>query len=122
MIFIGGVDAKQSEIGQFDSVLCPHCQEKYPMTLYKTYYFFHVFFLPIFKWNLKYLLTCHGCHAILVLASEKGKALEKGYVHDVDIADLTVLEAGEAKPSRCESCQCEVDAGFKFCPHCGVEV
>ena len=122
MIFIGGIDAKQAEIGQFHKVLCPSCKESHPMTLYKNYYFFHFFFLPLFKWNVKYAATCHGCHALMDVTSEKGKALEKGQIYDIDTADLTLLEAGHKKPSLCWNCHREVESGFKFCPHCGETI
>jgi len=119
MLFIGGIDSKQAEVGQFDAVECPHCGEKHAMTLYKNYYFFHFFFLPLFKWSVKYLVTCHGCHAILALSEDKGKALEKGTVHDIAPADLAVVEEGTAKASLCLNCHREVDPHFTYCPHCG---
>jgi len=122
MIFIGGVDAKQSEIGEFDSVHCPHCQQNHPMSLYKSYYFFHFFFLPLFKWSTKYIITCHGCHSLMGLSSEKGKALERGRTHDVDPADLTMVAPGRTKPVPCPNCRGDVDADFQFCPHCGERV
>ncbi|MCL1950063.1 MAG: zinc ribbon domain-containing protein [Turicibacter sp.] len=122
MLFIGGIDAQQQEIGQFDSVRCLHCGENHAMDLVKTFYYFHFFFLPLFKWNVKYLVTCGGCQAVMAVPSDVGKDLENGKSHDIDPADLTILQEGHAKRSHCSNCSHEVSSEYAYCPHCGEKM
>lgn len=120
MFFIGifGVEDKQKEIKKIDTVNCKNCNGRY-FTLIKQYTFFHIFFIPIFKWNEKYLLICSNCNNIYEIPKEKGSAIEKGESIEITYWDLNMMYNDSYVQVRCSNCGKIIDNSFEFCPYCG---
>ncbi|MBP8989943.1 MAG: zinc-ribbon domain-containing protein, partial [Clostridia bacterium] len=53
--FIGGVQTAQKQIGTTEQIQCPSCCMKTQFEISKTYSYFHLFFIPVFRWNVRYL-------------------------------------------------------------------
>ena len=60
MFFIGifGIENKQKEVKQLEKIFdkVPVQQELWKIN--KGYEYFHIFFIPIFRWNEKYYVMC----------------------------------------------------------------
>ncbi len=123
MFFIGifGVEDKQKEIKKVRSVCCKGCNENI-LTLVKEFSFFHIFFIPLFKWNEKYFLICNNCNAIYEISKEKGMGMEHGEDIEITYWDLKYMEQvyheGYAQ-LKCKNCGKAIESNFEFCPYCG---
>ena len=122
MFFIGGIDAKQKEVGHFLSVSCPHCKESHPMTLHKSYFRLHVFFLTLWKWHFSYGVTCHNCYALAKVSSEKGMRLEREEESDLNLSEMEIFLPGKELFRKCLKCSANVTTDYKFCPACGEKL
>ncbi len=120
MFFIGifGVEHKQKKVKDIKSFICKECKLEDSGQLIKSYRYFHFFFIPLFKWNERYYITCSKCSSISEISKEKGKKIEKGETEDItywDIKDVHVANKREI----CSVCMNEVENKFTYCPHCG---
>ena len=104
MFLIMGTDAKIQQLGTVGAV-CPKCGRSCSFSLCKCYSFLHLFFLPLFRWNVRYIATCPGCACLYDVDPEAGRAAEKGR--------LATLPASALTPRR--------DSGsVGACPRCGA--
>ena len=80
MFFIGifGIETKDQEIGPLTPISCKGCQQTVPMTLFKHFYVFHFFFIPLIKWKTTYYVVCSNCQTIAIIDKEKGQDIEAG--------------------------------------------
>lgn len=115
MFFIGilGIDNKSKEIKELKNVTCSHCESLGTVKLIKNYSYFHIFFIPIFKWNESYYLLCNKCNSTYIIPSYKGKAIEKGENIELTYWDLNKVN------NTCKSCGKELDSNYEYCPYCG---
>ena len=103
MFFIGifGIENKQKEVKQLENIYCKTCSTRTMGTLIKSYEYFHIFFIPIFRWNEKYYVMCKRCNSIYEISKEKGKAIEN-------------RRCPKAQTSKCMNCKpfCHITTGF----------
>ena len=123
MFFIGifGVDNKVEEIKQIKDINCNHCN-KDSLTLLKTYNRFHFFFIPLFKWGVRYYLKCNSCDSVYEISREKGEKVEK---EGSDLSYWDMKNAHEVYVNQelvCNQCNTLVDKKFKYCPNCGTKI
>jgi len=123
MFFIGifGIESKQKEVGYVQEIGCKNCPSK-ELKIYKTYDFFHFFFIPLFKWNIAYYAICKNCRAVYEIPREKGEGVEKGYKDVLSYWDLKQSEKSESFPQRCGSCGRTVEPNYQYCPYCGEKL
>lgn len=121
MFFIGifGVDNKVEEIKNTLNINCNHC-DKQSLSLLKTYNRFHFFFIPLFKWKIKYYIKCNSCDSVYEISNEKGEKIEKeGY--DLNYWDMkNAHEVYVSQEIVCSQCNNVIDKKFKYCPNCGT--
>lgn len=123
MFFIFGIESKEKLIKILSSLGCKDCNATTQGRFIKTFTFFHLFFIPIFKWNEKYYVKCDRCNAVYEISREKGKAIEKGENLEITYWDLKSVKKGMyAGKSRCSKCNHVLDGEFKYCPYCGEEI
>lgn len=129
MFFIGifGIENKDKEIKTLDNISCKKCNNPTTARLIKNFNFFHLFFIPLFKWNEKYYVICNQCNSIYTILKDKGKALENGENVDISYWDLQEMDAENYTNSyyeenACTNCGRKVDANFKYCPYCGGRI
>ncbi|MDH2336797.1 zinc ribbon domain-containing protein [Clostridium perfringens] len=129
MFFIGifGVENKQKEIKQLDNIYCKTCSTRTMGTLIKSYEYFHIFFIPIFRWNEKYYVMCKRCNSIYEISKEKGKAIENGEINEVNLEDMTLIQEGQVYGKRavkkvCPNCGKTVEGDYNYCPYCGSKI
>ncbi|MDS0524184.1 zinc ribbon domain-containing protein [Clostridium sp. SHJSY1] len=124
MFFIGvfGIEDKSKEIKTLDSVTCKCCKTGVTVRLIKKYSFFHLFFIPIFKWNESYYIICNRCNRIFSIPKEKGKAMENEENIEIIYWDMIEVSNDFDIINRCKNCGAEIDKNFIYCPKCGEKI
>lgn len=129
MFFIGvfGIENKNKDIKILDNICCKKCNTTVTGKLIKNFDFFHIFFIPVFKWNEKYYIICDTCNTLYSIDKEKGKAIERGENINITYWDLQEVyqEFNDDKNYNqiiCKNCGGKVDSGYKYCPYCGNKV
>lgn len=125
MFFIGifGIETKDQEIGPLTPISCPKCHQTVPMTLFKHYYVFHFFFIPLIKWKMTYYVVCSSCRTIALIDKEKGQAIESGELSHLTYWDLEPMPSPIASAlTYCKHCGQQMDPTYDYCPHCGTPI
>ena len=125
MFFIGifGVEMKEKEIRDIQNIICKACGAMTSFRLFKTYSYFHIFFIPLFKWNIKYYVISRCCNTMFEIPKEIGEALEGGRntpLNDEDMKPVYSEEKGNYV--ICPECKRPVDNNFSYCPYCGARL
>jgi hypothetical protein len=124
MFFIGifGVEDKQKEVRTIRNLSCKNCDGFSGLTLFKQYTFFYLFFIPIFKWNIRYYLLCNTCNILYQISTEKGIRAEQGDDTAITYWDLKSEEIQYSEDyhyNKCKNCGKVIDVKFDYCPYCG---
>ncbi len=135
MIFIGGISQGRKVLVYTGQLVCKFCQRMAPCQVLMTYYYFSFFFIPLFKWNKRFLLKMDCCDAVYELCTDKGKAIARGEQVVIGPEDLRLLENGKVRPGmygrqtdedadpsktlRCPICKYEASGDSNYCPKCG---
>jgi hypothetical protein len=61
MIFIGGINHTEEEVGPLDLKNCESCGQQVFQLLFVSKQMLSLFFIPIFSWGKKYFQVCPGC-------------------------------------------------------------
>ena len=79
MFFVAffGMNDKEEHIGAFSGEGCPSCGQLSQFAVSKTYRNLEVYFLPVYKWNVRYIARALCCGAVFELDPILGKELEK---------------------------------------------
>lgn len=121
MFFIGifGIQTKEKEITAIQNTICPSCEALGSYQIIKTYDYFHIFFIPIFKWNIKYYIRTSCCRKAFMIDSQLGKEIEEGKIVDLRNEDLSGFNMITEK-GKCLYCGAFVDDDrYAYCPYCG---
>ncbi|KNF09869.1 hypothetical protein CLPU_1c00340 [Gottschalkia purinilytica] len=124
MFFIGifGIEEKEKIVKELDKLECKNCNDHKSAYLIKSYRYFHFFFIPIFKWNIKYYVTCNNCNSLYMIDEEKGRKAEKGEI-DITYWDLQEVETNrEDIQMKCPSCSSNLNDSYIYCPYCGNKI
>ena len=125
MFFIGifGIESKEKEIKTFGSVVCPDCAKYTQAVLIESYTYFHIFFIPTFRWNRKYFVKLRGCGAVYEAPEDYAKQLKNAA--SIDFSRLKKVSSGfggyEDFYAACTNCGKNFDKSFTYCPYCGTK-
>ncbi len=131
MFFIGifGIESNDKEIKSFTGVVCPCCGRLTKAVLFMSYTYFHIFFIPTFRWNRRYYVKLRCCGALYAAPEDYAKQLKTA--DDIDFSRLKKVSGGfggfEAPPPgggsayECPRCGKSVDKSFPYCPYCGAK-
>ena len=119
MFFIGifGVQNKTGQIASEAAVICPVCGRYGRYDILRSYYYFHVFFIPLWRWNKRYYIKTHCCSRVCELDQDIGSKIEAGRA--VIIEREHIHCADRAAAPSCPNCSARLDPGFVYCPYCG---
>ncbi len=120
MFFIGifGIESKEKKIKELPNFFCKGCNKEETGQLIKTYNYFHIFFVPVLKWNENYYVLCNYCSTVYEIAKEKGKRLERGEGENITYWDLKEIKKTNGV-RICKNCNSQVEDRFVYCPYCG---
>ena len=123
MFFIGifGIQQKQKEISTVRNIICPTCEGLGSYEVIKVYDYFHMFFLPVFKWNIRYYIRTSCCKKIMEVNLEVGERIEDGEIVEMKPEDVKELKRMTTS-SICRNCGVTIDPHFTYCPYCGKHV
>lgn len=125
MFFFGifGIDTKTKEIKDINNITCRQCGRLGVYRLIKKYSFFHLFFIPVFRWGEAYFLVSRCCKSVFKISNEDGRKLEHGADVDMDKIEMQYLY-GEEKHQldQCPYCGNRVDRSYEYCPYCGRKI
>lgn len=126
MFFIGifGVEDKEKELKEYASTVCPCCSQLSRAVLMERYTYFHIFFIPTFRWNKQYYIRYRCCGGIYEVAKEDIERFRNA--SDIDTSRLKKIycraDAEQNYYQRCKSCGKEFERRFAYCPYCGTRV
>ncbi len=117
MFFIGifGMQQGNKQLPNTTNVICPNCHSMSQYEVYKTYTYFHIFFIPTFRWNTKYIVKARCCNTLYELDPDVGHAYESNESVSIRESDLHVMHQG-IREHTCPHCDKTVDGSFRFCP------
>ncbi|MPW24289.1 zinc-ribbon domain-containing protein [Alkalibaculum sp. M08DMB] len=125
MFFIGifGVEVKSKEIMDINNITCHKCMRLGVYKLVKEYSYFHFFFIPLFKWGVKYYLISRCCNTIFEISNDKGNKLETGVETVIEDKELSYNINNNCSPMHhCFECGNPIETPFHFCPNCGKKL
>ncbi|AGC68182.1 hypothetical protein Cst_c11870 [Thermoclostridium stercorarium subsp. stercorarium DSM 8532] len=120
MFFVGvfGVQDKDKYIGAYNNIICPSCGSLARYEIFKTYRYFHIFFIPTFRWNIRYIAKTSCCGRLYELDPVVGREFENNPYAEIREENLRPL--GNYSPFKyCINCRTNIPAEYNFCPYCG---
>ena len=122
MFFIGifGINQGKKELPVINNADCPLCGHMTHLKAYKTYSYFHIFFIPTFRWNVQYWIHTDCCNTLAQLDPDIGKDIEAGM--KPVILERHLQTVGRSTAGSCPVCGAHVEGNFKYCPHCGSKI
>jgi len=122
VFFIGifGIQNKTEPIASEAAVICPVCERYGRYEILKSYYYFHIFFIPVWRWNKRYYIQTHCCSRICELDQETGSKIEAGQSVFVEKEHIRCMDRTAAP--LCHSCSAQLDPSFTYCPYCGSQL
>ena len=120
MFFIGifGIESKSKVLKTNLTIKCPFCNDDNGTEVIKSYRYFHAFFIPLWRWDIKYFIKTQCCRKLCSLVQEIGCKIENG--EDVTIENKHFNCNDYEK--NCPNCTSILDYNFRYCPYCGNDV
>ncbi len=116
MFFIGifGIQDKVKLLNEYPNVTC-RCGALSTAESIEKYRYFHIFFIPIYKWNRARFVRMRCCGSLFRMPDDHAEDLKRDL--DLDMGRLEEFDSHEA--GRCVHCGAELHPSFSFCPYCG---
>lgn len=120
MFFIAffGIQDKEQYVGNCNNVVCPSCERLSRYEVHKIYRYFHVFLIPVFRWNVRYIVKAPCCGCTYELDPTIGKEFEKNPATQIKKENLRRAESFFPF-KHCLNCRADVPEEFNYCPYCG---
>ncbi|HBG09498.1 MAG: zinc ribbon domain-containing protein [Limnochordia bacterium] len=118
MFFIGifGIQDKEEIIKTEQGVTCPVCGAYDRYEVIRAYTYFHIFFIPVWKWNRRYFIRTRCCQRVCGLDEELGQRIEEGQAVSISTEHL---DCRQPAGRFCSSCGAQLHSAFNYCPYCG---
>ena len=122
MFFIGifGTGTNVIPIKGVTSCNCPVCSKQVKMSATMKYNYFHIFFIPVFKYSKEYICTCPACASAFLLKEEIAKTLDSDFDANISESDLFILKDNYS--GRCPGCGFKNPSSANFCQNCGISL
>lgn len=123
MFFIGifGIDQKSKQIGTCNNKICPACGAMTRFEIYKSYSYFHIFFIPTFRWNTRYYVKSTCCGNMFELDPIIGEEFERGNNPEIKEEHLRFSKE-YLLFKHCKNCGARSDPSYSYCPYCGEKL
>ncbi|MGI6651085.1 MAG: zinc ribbon domain-containing protein [Limnochordia bacterium] len=123
MFFIGifGVQSKMKTLRTEAGVICPLCETYDRFDVIQVYDYFHIFFIPLWKWNKRYFIQTRCCRSRCALDSELGARIEAGELVKITREHIDCT-GPQGAATLCPHCRQALHPSFHYCPHCGTQL
>lgn len=120
MFFIGifGVQSKSESIRTEQGVICPVCGAYDRFEVLRTFNYFHIFFIPVWRWNKRYYIKTRCCRRVGELDPAVGERIERGEQVEITREQLVSQQSS----GECPACGAALSSSFNFCPRCGTRL
>ena len=135
MFFIGifGIDKRNDKVRALQNTECRECSG-HSLTLYKEYYRFHFFFIPLITWGKQYRVVCESCSSVFAVREEKdsysywdlNEILFRGRkgggnFNQGNMSSSFSGASGSREKSTdvCPYCGADIKDSWTYCPVCG---
>lgn len=120
MFFIGvfGINEKEKPVTTYHNLVCPACQALTRLDIHKAYSYFHFFFIPVIRWNQRYLAKTACCSSIFKLDPVLAERFNRGEIPDLKPENLEPINC-DRPYKKCAHCGTAADIKHRFCPYCG---
>jgi len=123
MFLVMGIQDKIKSQDHSNNVPCHVCDGMHGFELISKYNYFHLFFLPVWRWGYDYSLRCKACGSFYTIKAEsydkcKTESPELSY-WDLEPVNIPVKQT---KSLECKACGFILDSDFEFCPKCGTKI
>lgn len=126
MFFIGifGIEDRKKHIKYIQNIVCKACGSMSTYELIKVTTVFHIFFIPIAKWNKRYYVISRCCENLFEVSNEVGKKLEHGedIILNNEYLNQITNNTKHNEKLVCNNCNSIVENTFLYCPHCGSKL
>lgn len=117
---IFGTNEKEKVIKTNENIICPLCGAYGRYDVVKIYTYFHFYFIPLFRWNIRYHIRTHCCAKMCEISKSAGKNIESSVAKQVKQEDI--LFNFTIKNCICQYCHSQINNAFTYCPHCGKKL
>lgn len=117
MFFLVGTGSKVTAVGEL-TAQCPVCGRQAALPVARNYSYLHFFFIPLFKWDSHYFVTCPHCASVMEAAPEAKALLGTGAPVQPEL--LYVLKNNNR--DRCPQCGNASRPGSTYCDRCGCKL
>ncbi len=122
MFLIMGIQDGRKQLDFDQLVVCGACGKYGHVQVYMYYTYFMLFFIPVFKWNKRYVVVMNCCNSSCELDIETGMAIARGELSRLNEADLKFTRNYQNFSNKvCENCGYETSEDFDYCPKCGTK-
>ena len=97
---------------------CPGCGRLTQYRVFMKQSCFHIFFIPLIRWNKRYYVETKCCGRIYELDPEIGESIARGENTKIFRGDLRFERKGHGLTS-CPNCGTPISTTFEYCPKCG---
>lgn len=121
MFFIMGIDPRQKQL-QYNGTMfiCDRCGQYGRYEVFMTYMCFSLFFIPLIKWNKRYIVRTTCCSGQYELDSAIGQEIARGDNVEIRPEHLIPLDnRTQQRYKRCSKCGFATTEDFAYCPSCG---
>lgn len=95
---------------------CDTCECEGNIELIKSYQCLRLFFMPIFKWQVKYFLK-HSCGGQIEISEE----IAVGILHGTIQTEKFHMTHEAFNNLQCKYCGHVLERDFEYCPYCGKQ-
>lgn len=120
MFFVGifGIQPGQKKVGEGQGI-CPSCEAFDRWEAYEEYTYFHVFFVPVWKWGRHYFVRTRCCRRALELDPDIGRRIAHGERMQLRPEHI-IKRQGEFEEAVCRNCGSVLHPDYRYCPRCGT--
>lgn len=121
MFLIMGIKSGSSEIGLRACRSFPCCGVPCALAAVTCVFsVFTLFFIPLFRFGKRYLVSCPGCGAVYELEKDEGTRIARDAHAEIDPSRMHRVEGRAGK--FCPNCGSPVAPESNFCPNCGAKL
>ncbi len=123
MFLIMGIQEKEAVKEYVQTLPCHNCSGERGFSVITHYRYFHLFFLPVWKWHFRHAVKCAACgtHYTVKPESEDKYGGDFSKLTYWDIEPVNKRQFNTAL-NLCSKCGNPMQEDFDYCPKCGNRV